>query len=195
MSKDRETTPESQSAAIRPHGGYRDLIAFLIAGIVYDGTVVLCGRAFRTGSRMSEQMIQAARSGKQNIAEGSRASAASQKPEIFLVNCARGSLEELLLDFEDYLRQNGLTQWKKDDAKAVHIRKLHALPNRSYATYRPYIEDKSMESSANTLICLCHQANYLLDRLLKRLEQDVIAKGGFSERLRRARLEYLKRNR
>ena len=130
---------------------------------------------------MKDQMVQAARSGRQNIAEGCQASGTSKKTEIKLVNVARASLEELLLDYEDYLRQHGLKMWSKEDPNARNIRALAYRSDKSYTTYRSYLE--SPETAANTIICLIHQANYLLDRQLKALEQDFLKNGGFTERL------------
>ncbi len=138
-------------------------------------------------SRTHDQMVQAARSGKQNIAEGSMASGTSKKTELKLVGVARASLEELLLDYQDFLRQRGLTLWEKDHPKAQAIRKLAWVKNRSYSTYRAYVENAPAEVAANTLLCLIHQANYLLDQQLRQLEKQFADEGGFTERLYRAR--------
>jgi four helix bundle suffix protein len=100
---------------------------------------------------------------------------------------ARASLEELLLDFQDYLRQQGLPLWGKDDAKAKEVRALAYRSNRSYTTYKAYFEACSPEIAANTMICLIHQTNYLLDQQLRALEKDFLKEGGFTERLYRAR--------
>ena len=132
-------------------------------------------------------MVQAARSGKQNIVEGSMFSATSKKIELKLIGVALASLEELLTDYEDYLRQNNLRRWTKDEPKAIHIRNLTYTPHKTYQTYKPYIEEKSLETAANTLICLINQATYLLRRLLKRLEQNFLTEGGFTEKLYKAR--------
>jgi four helix bundle suffix protein len=146
-------------------------------------------------------MVQAARSGRQNIAEGSRASATSSQTELRLVGVARASLDELLLDYEDFLRQRGMPQWGKDDPRAVQVRALgKAHPtdptDRSDPTdpsdpvpYAPWLGSADPVVVANTLICLIHQANYLLDRQLRGLEQQFIREGGYSERLHVARLE------
>jgi four helix bundle suffix protein len=139
-------------------------------------------------------MVQAARSGKQNIAEGSMASGTSKKTELKLVNVARASLEELLLDFEDFLRQRGFPVWGKDHPRAQEVRKLVYSQNRSYRTYRPYIEERVPEVAANTLICLINQTNYLLDQQLRQLEQQFVQEGGFTERLYRTRIEARKRS-
>ena len=109
---------------LRPSGGYRELRSFQTATIIYDGTYWFCERFVPAGSRTRDQMVQAARSGRQNIAEGSRASATSSQTELRLVNVARSSLEELLLDYEDYLRQRHLRQWGADDPEALEVRRI-----------------------------------------------------------------------
>lgn len=172
---------------IRPHGGYRNLKAYQNAEIIYDATVAFCNRFVSRRSRTHDQMVQAARSGKQNIAEGSQASGTSRKIELKLVGIARASLEELLLDYEDFLRQRGLALWGKGDARAKEVRALAFEEHRSYTTYGTYVEDKTPETAANTLLCLIHQANYLLDRLLRELEQRFLEEGGFTEKMYRAR--------
>jgi len=172
---------------IPAHGGYRDLKSYQMAEIVFDGTVAFCDRFIDRRSRTHDQMVQAARSGKQNIAEGSMASGTSKKTELKLVGVARASLEELLLDFQDYLRQKGLPLWGKDHPEARQVRALCYKSNRSYPTYRPYIEEKSPEVAANTLVCVIHQTNFLLDQQLRGLEKEFLAEGGFTERLYHAR--------
>jgi four helix bundle suffix protein len=132
-------------------------------------------------------MVQAARSGRQNIAEGSQASGTSKKTELKLVGVARASLEELLLDYEDFLRQRRLLLWGKTHAMAQVVRRLAYEKNRSYMTYRTYIEKSSPEIAANTVICLIHQTNYLLDQQLRQLENAFLQEGGFTERLYRER--------
>jgi four helix bundle suffix protein len=178
---------------IAPHGGYRELRSYQNAEIVYDATVRFCDRFIDRRSRTHDQMVQAARSGKQNIAEGSMASGTSKKTELKLVNVARASLEELLLDFEDFLRQHGLALWDKEHPTAQAVRKLVYRTNRSYETYKPYIENSPPEVAANTLICLINQTNYLLDQQLRQLEQQFVEEGGFTGRLYRTRLEARKR--
>lgn len=180
---DREEPPR----IIPPHGGYRDLKSYQMAEIVYDATVVFCDRFVGRRSRTHDQMVQAARSGKQNIAEGSMASGTSKKTELKLIGVARASLEELLLDYQDFLRQHGFRVWGKDEPKAKEVRALARVTNRSYLTYRPYLEDQSSEISANAAICLIHQTNYLLDQQLRALEQEFLREGGFTERLYRAK--------
>jgi len=172
---------------IPPHGGYRELKSFQMSELVYDGTVAFCGRFIDRRSRTHDQMVQAARSGKQNITEGCMASGTSKKMELKLIGVARASLEELLQDLEDFLRQRGLPKWGKDDPMAKKIRRLAYEVNRSYTTYKTYIENSPPEVAANTLLCLVHQTNFLLDQQLRRLERDFLEQGGFTERLYRVR--------
>ncbi len=178
---------------IDPHGGFRKLKSYQMAEIVYDATVVFCNRWIGRRSRTHDQMVQAARSGKQNIAEGSMASGTSKKTELKLVGVARASLEELLLDYHDFLRQRGLSLWAKNHPQAFKVRKLAYASDRSYKTYKTYIECTCPEMAANTVICLIHQSNYLLDQLLRQLEQQFLQQGGFTEKLYRSRLNARKR--
>jgi restriction system protein len=173
----------NQDKLIPAHGGYRQLKSFQHAELVYDATVKFCDRFIDKRSRTHDQMVQAARSGRQNIAEGSQASGTSRKFELKLVAVARASLEELLLDYEDFLRQRGLALWGKNHPTAQVVRRLAYKENRSYLTYRSYIEESPPEVAANTLVCLIHQTNYLLDQQLRQLEQAFLKEGGFTERL------------
>ena len=172
---------------IPAHGGYKNLKSFQQAELVYDATVKFCDRFVDRRSRTHDQMVQAARSGRQNIAEGSQASDTSKKTELKLVGVARASLEELLLDYQDFLRQHGLALWPKDHPTAQIVRRLAYAENRSYLTYKTYIEDSPPEVAANTLVCLIHQTAYLLDQQLRQLEQAFLKEGGFTERLYKAR--------
>lgn len=178
---------------IPAHGGYRQLKSFQHAELVYDATVKFCDRFIDRRSRTHDQMVQAARSGRQNIAEGSQASGTSKKFELKLVGVARASLEELLLDYEDFLRQRGLALWGKNHPTAQVVRRLAYEENRSYLTYRIYIEESPPEVAANTLVCLIHQTNYLLDQQLRQLERDFLKEGGFTERLYQSRSRSRKR--
>ena len=172
---------------IDDHGGFRNLKSYQMSEIVYDATVVFCNRWIGRRSRTHDQMVQAARSGKQNIAEGSMASGTSKKFELRLVSVARASLEELLLDYQDFLRHRNLPLWWKNHPEAQKIRKLAYASNRSYMTYKTYIESAPPEVAANTLICLIHQTNFLLDQQLRQLEKQFLEQGGFTEKLYRAR--------
>ena len=174
---------------IPPHGGYEDLLSFRKARIVYDGTVRFCGRFLNQRDRTVDQMVQAARSGKQNILEASQASGTSKETEIKLVNVARASLEELLEDYRDFLRTGGHPLWEKTSREALFVRKLGARNDVSYESYRTYIETRPPEIVANILICLIHQTNYLLDQQLRALEKAFLAEGGLRERMTRARLD------
>jgi restriction system protein len=176
-----------QNKLIPSHGGYRGLKSFQHAELVYDATVDFCDRFIDRRSRTHDQMVQAARSGRQNIAEGSQASGTSKKFELKLVGVARASLEELLLDYQDFLRQRGLQLWGKDHPTAQVVRRLAYEKNRSYMTYRTYVENESPEIAANVVICLIHQTNYLLDQQLRQLEKAFVQEGGFTERLYRTR--------
>ena len=179
------------SSTIRPHGGYRRLRSFQVTEIIYDGTVAFCDRFVAKWSRTHDQMVQAARSGRQNIAEGSRASATSSQTELRLVNVARASLDELLLDYEDFLRQRKLRQWEKDDPEARRVREVESKTDRTdqRKRYAHWLEHREPAMVANALICLIHQANYLLDRQIHGLERQFVEGGRYSERLAAARLE------
>ena len=185
----------NDGGVIPPHGGYRRLRSFRCAQLVYDATVIFCERFVDKRSRTYDQMIQAARSGVQNIAEGSMASATSKKTELKLTGVARASLEELLLDYEDFLRQRGLRMWAKDSADALAVRRKYRyeqsdMSDTSDSPDRPDpygIGVASTEVAANTLICLVNQASYLLRRQLQQLEQAFLDEGGFTERLYRER--------
>ena len=176
---------------IPPHGGYKNLESYKTAVIISDGTYAFCDRYMTYKSNKSyrtyDQMVQAARSGKQNIAEGSLASGTSKKTELKLIGVARASFGELLEDFEDFLRQRGFGLWSKDSPQSQAVRRLAYRSNKSYTTYKSYIESSDPEAAANTLVCLIHQENFLLDQLLRKLEKDFLEKGGFTERLYSAR--------
>jgi four helix bundle suffix protein len=133
-------------------------------------------------------MVQAARSGKQNILEGSQASGTSKETEIKLINVARASLEELLEDYRDFLRVRKLALWDKNSREARFVRRLGVRENRSYESYATYIETRPAQVVANILICLIHQTNYLLDQQLRQLEKAFLREGGLRERMTRARL-------
>ena len=177
------------SRIIAPHGNYRELLSFRKSEIVYDLTVQFCRKNFSPRDRTVDQMVQAARSGKQNITEGCMASGTSKEMEIKLVNVARASLEELLQDYHDFLRTRSQPIWEKTSKEALFVRKLGRSANESYETYRKFIETRPAAVVANIAICLIHQANYLLDRQLAALEQQFLKEGGIRERMTKARLE------
>ena len=195
---------------IRKSGGYRKLATFQTSTIIYDATYWFCERFLDSRSRTVDQMVQAARSGRQNIAEGSRASATSSQTELRLVNVARASLEELLLDYEDFLRHRHLEQWELNSAEALAVRNVpkQFKQDRSdqsdltdlsdqerYALYAQWLENENPAVRANALICLIHQTNYLLDQQIAALEEQFVSEGGYSEKLATERLkERQKRN-
>ena len=178
---------------IPPHGGYQKLMSYQKAEIVYNATVYFCERFIDRRSRTHDQMVQAARSGKQNIVEGSMASGTSKETEIKLTNVARASLEELLEDCRDFLRVRKLPIWDKNDPQAQAVRKLGCRGNVTYGTYATYVEQGGPEIAANAIICLIHQANYLLDQQIRSLEQAFVKEGGLRERMTRARLDERKK--
>jgi four helix bundle suffix protein len=191
------SVPRKDHQRLRASGGYRTLRSFQAATIIYDATIAFCGRFVDQRSRTTDQMVQAARSGRQNIAEGSRASATSSQSELRLVNVARASLDELLLDYEDFLRQRNLRQWGKDDPEAREVREMgrehptdptdqtDPSDSKPYARWLNHAEPVVV---ANAIICLIHQANYLLDRQISALERGFVQEGGYSERLAAARI-------
>jgi restriction system protein len=185
---------------LRPSGGYRTTCSFQTATLIYDATWWFCEKFLDSRSRTVDQMIQAARSGRQNIAEGSRASATSSQTELRLLNVARASLEELLLDYEDFLRHRRLSQWTSDCPEALAVR---GVPRRNFKTqgdlsdltdqqrwtlYSRWLEHVDPAVRANATTCLLHQTNYLLDKQIAALEKAFIVDGGYSEQLATARL-------
>ena len=174
-----------EGSLIPKHGGYQNLKSFQNTTYVYDLTVEFCNKYIDRFSRTKDQMVQAARSGRQNIAEGCMASATSKKTEIKLIGVARASLEELLLDYQDFLRQKGFSIWSKDNRRVKAIRLLAYRLDRSYKTSENCLHNP--EVAANTIICLIHQANYLLDKQLMSLGKAFLDEGGFTERLYKAR--------
>ena len=190
---------------LRPAGGYRSTASFQTATLIYDATYWFCEKFLDPRSRLVDQMVQAARSGRQNVAEASRSAATSSQTELRLLNVARASLEELLLDFEDFLRHRRLLQWAPDSSEARAVREvpLRFKRDRSdqsdltdltdhdrWALYVPWLEHADPAVRANAIICLIHQANYLLDQQITTLEKQFIEQGGYSEQLAAARLTF-----
>ena len=191
---------------LRPSGGYRNTASFQTATTIYDATYWFCEKFLDPRSRTVDQMVQAGRSGRQNIAEGSRAAATSSQTELRLVNAARFSLEELLLDYEDYLRHRHHEQWDPESPEAMAVRNvpmkfrkdrsdpsdptdLTDLTDKArWALYASWLEHDDPAVRANALICLINQANYLLDKQIASLEKQFIEEGGYSEQLAAARL-------
>lgn len=184
--------PNSPERFLSKTGNYRELLSYRKAVVVYDFTVRFCREFFSRKDRTVDQMVQAARSGKQNIVEGSKASVTSKETEIKLTNVARASLEELLEDYLDFLRTRKAPLWDKDSKEARYVRRMGRRPEESFVDYEPFFQDRPPEVLANIVCCLIHQANYLLDQQIKRLERDFVQKGGLRERMTRARLDYRK---
>lgn len=187
-----EEKGKNNEGFIPKHGGYRNLITYQKAEIIYDGTIYFTERAFKKYDRTIDQMVQAARSGKQNIAEASMASATSKEMEIKLTNVARASLEELKIDYEDFLRKNKYEIWGKDHRYTQRFRELNRTPNATYETYKKAIEHEQLEICANSMICLINIVSYLLAQQIKSLEKAFLNEGGLRERMTKARID--KRN-
>lgn len=174
---------------IPKHGGYKKLLTYQKAEIIYDGTLYFTNRFFKKYDRTIDQMVQAARSGKQNIAEASMASATSKEMEIKLTNVARASLEELMIDYQDFLRANKLNLWPVDHRLTTRFRQLNRTPNATYETYKKAIENPDPEICANSMISLIKIVSYLLSQQIKILEKEFLAEGGLRERMTKARIE------
>jgi four helix bundle suffix protein len=173
-----------------PRGDYQTLHSFQKAEVIYDLTFRFAHKYLSRGDRTVDQMIQSARSGKKNILEGSKAGLTSKETEIKLTNVGRASLEELLDDYRDYLRARDLRIWSKDSKEAQFVRQLGRKTPQTYELYREFVETRPPEVIANIAICLIHQANYLIDQQLRRLEKDFLEEGGLRERMTRVRLAY-----
>lgn len=185
----------NENGFIPPHGNYAELLSYRKAEVIYDITFRFCQRFLAKGDRTRDQMVQAARSGKQNIVEGSKASGTSKESEIKLTNVARASLEELLADYGDSLRVRDLVRWEKGSKEALFVRKLGNRAEESFETYREFCATRTAEIVANIAICLIHQANYLLDQQIRRMEREFIKEGGLRERMASARLKARRKER
>lgn len=186
---------------IRKHRPYRQLGSFQTATIIYDATVWFCKKFVDSRSRTVDQMVQAARSGRQNIAEGTRTGRTSSQSELRLISVARASLEELLLDYEDFLRHPKQKQWGKDDPRAQAVRLVVQDNQKGFRQlddgaramlYVQWLESDDASERANALICLIHQANFLLDKQIEALEQEFVEQGGYREQLAARRIDYRK---
>jgi four helix bundle suffix protein len=184
----------NKNGFIPQHGGYKKLLSFQKAEIIYDGTFYFCNKYFVKKDRTIDQMLQAARSGKQNIAEASMASGTSKESEIKLTNVARASLEELLIDYRDFLRLRKLKEWDKNHPYVKRLRELNQDPNGNYETFRKGIENDNPEISANVMIGLIKVTSYLLANQIKKLEEDFLKEGGLRERMLQARLNQRKKD-
>lgn len=181
--------PNDKPGFIPTHGGYRNLISYQKSEIIYDDTVYFCNRFFGKYDRTIDQMVQAARSGKQNIAEASMASGTSKETEIKLTNVARASLEELLIDYEDFLRTKKLKIWEKEHRLVSRLREINRTPDANYDTFKKAIENEDPEICANTMITLIRITSYLLSKQIQTLETVFINEGGLRERMTKARIE------
>ena len=191
--KSHQPTPSAPATPDRllpPRGDYQTLLSFQKAEVVYDITFRFAHKYLGRGDRTVDQMIQSARSGKQNILEGSKAATTSKETEIKLTNVGRASLEELLADYRDYLRVRDLRIWDKDSKEALFVRDLGRQTPQTFELYREFVESRSDEVIANIAICLIHQTNYLLDQQMKTLEKEFLEQGGLRERMTKARLNY-----
>ena len=180
---------ENKKGFIPLHGGYENLITYQKSEIIYDGTIYFTKRFFQKYDRTIDQMVQAARSGKQNIVEASMASGTSKEMEIKLTNVARASLEELKIDYKDFLRTNKLTIWDKEHKLTTRFREINKTPKANYETYKKAIEHEQPEISANSMICLINIVSYLLAQQIKSLEKAFMNEGGLKERMYKARIE------
>lgn len=174
---------------IPQRGYYRKLRVYQIAEIIYDVTYIFTQRFLSKGDRTIDQMLQAARSGKQNIAEGSAAGSTSKETEIKLTNVAKASLQELLIDYEDFIRTRDSELWEKNSPKAVATRRICAANNDS-SFFREAVKIRSAETVANIAIILIHQADVLLYRLIERQKSDFLRQGGIREQMTKARIQY-----
>jgi four helix bundle suffix protein len=173
---------------IPKHGGYRKLLSYQRAEVVYDATVRFCRRYLDRRDRTVDQMIQAARSGKQNIIEASVASGTSKETEIKLTNVARASLEELNADYRDFLRLRGFEEWDKNHPYARRLSQLARTPGANYETFRKALDHPDPAIAANSILGLIKITTYLLDQQIRQLEKAFLEEGGLRERMTRARL-------
>lgn len=179
---------QNQEPLLPRTGNYRKLYTYQKAEAIYDITYYFCKNYLQRGDRTIDQMVQAARSGKQNIVEGCAASATSKETEIKLVNVAKASLQELLVDYEDYLRTRNHRQWENDSVELLKMRELGRKHNDS-AFYMSLVKVRPPETIANMAICLIKQTDYMLFKQLQSLSEDFLKNGGMRERMTRMRLD------
>lgn len=178
---------------LRQDNNYRTLKAFQKAECIYDVTFYFANKYLKVGDRTIDQMVQAARSGKQNLAEGNIDGITSREMELKLTNVNRASLHELLLDYEDYLRVRGLEQWAYSDPRCVKTRAF-CKAHLDSAIYREKIQSRSDETIANIAITLIHQCDVLIVGLIEWLKQDFKEKGGIKEQMYKARKDWQQKN-
>jgi restriction system protein len=199
---DMSDPSDKSDSPLLPHGGYRNLRSYAVAEAVYDATVVFCRRFYAHDRRMTDQMVQAARSGVRNISEGSGVAGTSRKSEMKLTGTSRASLsDELLRDYETFLRRNGLRLWPGDSREALAMRKrlqadrVEDLPPpppggvrlTGLAGLADFVARADPELAANAMVCAVHQAAYLVRRQLEAQARDFQKHGGFTENLYRTR--------
>lgn len=177
------------SSFLPQRGNFKNLIAYQKAECIYDITFMFVNKYLSKGDRTIDQMVQAARSGKQNIAEGSAASTTSRETEIKLYNVARASLQELLVDYEDYLRVRNLALWPLTDTRSIRARK-GCTAHTDSQFYRDTMQDCSAETFCNIAITLIHQTDVFLRKLIESVKNEFIQEGGIREQMTRARLDY-----
>ena len=175
------------SAILKRKGDYNNLIAYKKSVIIYDITFFFTQHFLQKGDRTIDQMLQAARSGKQNIAEGNRAAATSTETEIKLTNVAKASLEELLIDYQDYLRTRDKLLWDGSNPRYEKMR-AYAASELIFDQYHSLLHKYNDEALANLCITLIHQTSFLLYRLLEKQEKNFLKEGGIKERMYQARL-------
>lgn len=188
-----QNTPTTPKTFLPQHGHYRNLRVYKVTEIIYDITFYFTQHYLAKGDRTVDQMVQAARSGKQNIAEGNQAAATSSETEIKLTNVAKASLEELLDDYEDYLRVRGLQQWGNLHPRYERMRQ-YAKSDEIKKDYADKIQRMNDEEIANLCITLIHQAIYMLHKLLETMQNRFVAEGGIKERMYQARSNYRNNN-
>ena len=176
------------------HADYRKLKCYQKSVIIFGGTSLFCQRFLSRGDRTVDQMVQAARSGKQNIVEGVMAWNTSSETMLKLLGVARASQEELLEDYLDYLRTRNLALWEKDSKPAGKVRRLDRMPEESSGVFLDYMANRSDGTCANIMICLIHQCNFLLNQLQKKVMGKFIEEGGFREKLSVIRKNALRNN-
>ena len=172
---------------VLPHGGYKKLLVYRKSDVIYQGTVAFCRRFLPAhGDRTVDQMVQAARSCKQNIAEGSAASGTSKETEIKLTNVARATLDELIEDYLDYLKTHNSEEWAMDDKRRLFARD-YAKEHPDWESWREFFETRPADTLANLMLTLCHQTRYMLDKMIAAQEEDFKKHGGVRERMHAAR--------
>jgi len=184
--------PKDEEPLLPVGGNFRKLFTFQKAEAIFDITFYFAHKYLGRFDRTIDQMIQAARSGKQNIAEGSAASVTSKETEIKLINVAKSSLLELLIDYQDYLRTRGHREWEDGSVEVEKMRELGREHNET-GFYMPLVIVRPPDTIANMAICLIKQNDYLLFKQLKSLGDDFLKNGGLRERMTRMRIERRKK--